>query len=94
MNGWRKTGEVLFVRVDTFHDGSLDIELSNGNFIKLEIAYVLKLPGFSILREAGRLFAPQIADDRKTIYWSGGPRPLTVDEILALTGSRGGDSIG
>jgi hypothetical protein len=87
MNETGKTEGVKFVRVDSMHDDSLDIELSNGNIILLQTKLILALPGFGELEEDDRIFYPRT--DGETIYWRFGPRPLSVEEITALVGAAG-----
>lgn len=70
------------IRVDTLDDRTLDIELSNGNLILLDISPLLNSnPAYKGIRAGGMLLRPLA--DGKGIHWRDGPS-LTLEEILTL----------
>lgn len=84
MNDKDSTDSLRFVRVEAADRSSIDIQLSNGNIVILETKFILQLPGFAGLAEDDRILYPKT--EGAIIFWRDGPRPLTVDEILALVG--------
>lgn len=77
-------GGLRFVRVEAMDRYSLDIQLSNGNIIILETKFILGLPGFTKLAEGNSILYPRT--DGRTVFWLDGPRPLGINEIIALVG--------
>lgn len=90
MTDTAKNREPYIVRLENFDMGELGIRLSNGNFIILEIKYILELPGFDVLAENQRFFYPIKTEDGSAIYWKDGPRQISVGEILSLIGKANG----
>ena len=77
------------LRVGIVGDDMLDVQLSNGNIVMLELVPLLSQPRFAPLTEDDRILYPKT--DGETVFWRGGPR-LTVDEVFALM--RSGDGKG
>ena len=75
------------VKVGALARDSLDIDFDNGSILILSVDLILKLPGFEGLSEDDRIYYPKT--DGQSIYWSDGPRSLSVAEILALAGKPG-----
>lgn len=70
------------VRVDTLDNQTLDIELSNGNLILLNIAPLLHGNGaYTGLSRQKLLPRPQT--DGKKIFWANGPY-LELEDVFAL----------
>lgn len=87
MNHTDSGGRLRIIRVEATDRESLDIQLSNGNLVILQNMLVLELPGFEGLADNNRILHPKT--DGKSIYWRDGPRPLGIDEFLALIGKVG-----
>lgn len=77
-------GFARIVRALAIDKDCLDIHFSNGSAILLQTDLILGLPGFEALREDNRVLYPKT--DGSSIYWRDGPRPLFVEEVLALVG--------
>ncbi len=70
------------IRVDTLDNRTLDIELSNGNLILLDIGPLLYgSPDYETLR--GLPLLPKPRTDGGGVHWRDGPS-LTLEEILTL----------
>jgi len=88
--GGKETGaadRARIERVEAHAKDSIDIGLSNGCILLLNVELILNLPGFGVLTEDDRICFPKT--DGTSIYWMDGPRHLTVEEILTLAGSAG-----
>lgn len=91
MTGKEKRDKLRIVRVNSFHDGSLEFVLSNGNYFVVEAKYILELPGFEALAEDEYLSEPIVEEAGDAIYWQDGPRRVGVEELLTLIGKAGGE---
>lgn len=69
-------------RVEVFHDGYLEVELSNGNTLMLRLSSKLRDPAFAALLEDDRIYYPHT--DGACVYWRDGPQ-LKLDELEQLT---------
>jgi len=69
------------LRVGIVGDDMLDVQLSNGNIVMLELRPMLKQPRFAPLSEDDRILYPKT--NGETVYWREGPT-LTLDEITAM----------
>jgi len=69
------------LRVGIVGDDMLDVQLSNGNIIMLELIPLLKRSRFAPLMEDDRILYPKT--DGKIVYWRNGPI-LTLDEIMTM----------
>ena len=69
------------IRVGALDDTKLDIELSNGSLILLDIRRLLAEPAFAALLEDDRVLYPRTDGGR--VYWPGGPS-LTVERLMQL----------
>lgn len=69
------------LRVGIVGDDMLDVQLSNGNILMLELAPLLECTAFAPLKEDDRILYPKT--DGGSVYWRGGPR-LTLDEIVEM----------
>jgi len=77
------------VRVDTLDNQTLDIELSNGNLILLNIVPLLQGNGaYTALSRQKLLPRPQT--DGKKIFWANNGPYLELEEIFALLGRQEG----
>lgn len=70
------------VRVGALDDGSIDIELSNGNTLLLRLTPKLRDPAFAALLEDDRIRFPHT--DGACVYWRDGPR-LMLHELEQMT---------
>lgn len=84
LSGMDAAEGLRFIRVEAADKNSIDIQLSNGNIVILETRFILELPGFAELAQDDRILYPKT--EGETIFWHGGPRPLTVQEVIALVG--------
>lgn len=75
------------IGVGSVSSDSLDINFDNGSILLLSTQLILALPGFDILAKDDRIYYPKT--DGASIYWSDGPRHLSVTEILELVGNPG-----
>ncbi|MDL2237816.1 hypothetical protein LJC56_08325 [Christensenellaceae bacterium OttesenSCG-928-K19] len=69
------------VRVSALDDDTIDIELSNGNLILLDMKSLMATPEFAMLREDNRLLYPKT--DGCSVFWKDGPR-ISLDEAIGL----------
>lgn len=74
------------VRVDTLDGDMMDVELSNGNIIILDLQLLMEKPTFDSLREDKRYSYPKT--DGSCVYWRDGPR-LSLEEIFAVMKTNG-----
>ncbi len=73
------------VRVDTLDNCTLDIELSNGNLILLDITRLLREDS-SFARLNRWTLLPRPMTDGVRIYWEQGPN-LSLEEIFKMVES-------
>lgn len=74
------------LRVGIVGDDMLDVQLSNGNILMLELAPLLSLPNFSPLKEDDRILYPKT--DGACVYWREGPKLLLNELINMLESER------
>jgi hypothetical protein len=84
LNKTKNGGGLHIDRAYAFDDGNLGIILSNGNFIVIELEFILDLPGFDVLWKNKDFMNPQKSEDGRAVCWQGAPRPVGLDEILEL----------
>ncbi len=71
------------VRVGALDDDKVDIELSNGSIVLLDLKNKMLEPDFTVLRDDNVMCYPKT--DGEGVSWNTGPS-LTVAEILELIG--------
>ena len=69
------------VRVGALDSAKLDIELSNGSLILLDMRPLLAEPEFAALLEDDRVLYPRTDGDR--VYWQNGPS-VTLERLMRL----------
>ena len=73
---------VRIVRVDTLDNGTLDIELNNGNLILFDITKLLREDSsYTQLNKWDLL--PRPLTDGKRIFWKNGPS-ISLEEIFEI----------
>lgn len=87
--GNNTSASARIIGVGSVSADSLDINFDNGSILLLSTQLILALPGFEVLAEDDRIYYPKT--DGVSIYWSDGPRHLSVIEILELVGNSGDD---
>jgi len=69
------------IRVGALDGEKLDIELSNGSLILLDLQPLLRERRFDVLLEDDRILYPKTDGNR--IYWKNGPS-ITIDQLMKL----------
>ena len=89
--GGRKA--VHIVQTAAIGGDALDIVLSNGNVILLQIELILTLSSFAPLREDDRVLLSQ--NQRRSVCWRDVPLKLPLEEIMELSfyGQQNGQQI-
>lgn len=72
---------LTILRVGIVGDDMMDVHLSNGNIVMLDLRKLCGEPAFASLLQDDRLLYPKT--DGNSVYWREGPR-LVIKEILQL----------
>lgn len=69
------------IRVGALDNNKLDVELSNGSLILLDLQKLMGDPQYASLLEDDRILYPKT--DGKQVYWLGGPS-LTLEHLMEI----------
>ena len=72
---------IKITQVGALDDNTIDIHLSDGSAILLNLDRYLDDPRFTSLMEDDRILYPKT--DEESVFWRDGPR-LPLDEILTM----------
>lgn len=69
------------IRVSALDSEKLDIELSNGNLILLNLEILMKMPQYAVLLEDNRILYPKT--DGEKIFWPNGPS-FSLENVIQM----------